>query len=137
MRRLPPGRPPLYYALGLSFGLVASLFPTPKVARHKLPWSCLVPQKSLAPAVLLAFLAALLLTASARFGPARAADGEDCAPGKPCSSGKVYNKQTLMRMSCQALEDLEESILPPEASSLDPIGVVLRRWTKLIVATSP
>jgi hypothetical protein len=71
--------------------------------------------------VLAFFWAALLLAASAQFNPGQAADGEDCAPGKTCSSGKVYSRQALMRMSCQALEDLEDSILPPEVSSLDPI----------------
>jgi hypothetical protein len=78
-------------------------------------------QKSLAPALALASLAALFMVAGAQVSPVQAADGEDCAPGKLCSSGKVYNKQMLMRMSCQALEDLEDSILPPEVSSLDPI----------------
>jgi hypothetical protein len=104
-----------------SFGLVAFPSPTLKAARHKPPWSCFVAKKSLAPAFLLAFLAAVALAASVWFSPGHAANGEECPPGKTCSSGKVYDKQTLMRMSCQALEDLEDSILSPEASSLDPI----------------
>lgn len=70
---------------------------------------------------MLAFGAALLAMTSLLPGASRAQDSEDCVPGKTCPQGKVFGKPVLMRMNCQALEDLEDSIIPSVARSLDPI----------------
>lgn len=69
------------------------------------------------PAVMAALLASICLWPRAGL----AQDSEDCVPGKTCPHGKVYSRLLLMRMSCQALEDLEDQIIPPETRLLDPI----------------
>lgn len=69
----------------------------------------------------LALMAALLASTSLWPSASRAQDSEDCVPGKTCPQGKVYSKQLLMKMGCQALEDLEEQIIPSETRLLDPI----------------